>query len=181
MQRLLTGIRSAARAGDQEALLGWFASDAVFSFGSESGSQAFLELWKDKESRPFARFLSTFDEVIAPGGTRTASGDMHFPFHTRITAEDVDPYFVMHVRNGALRAAPTPTAAPVPIAPLVTVLCVDPACLSSEPPGWRRVRLQDGTPAYAPAEALSPVVSEYRLVVGRRDGRYRVLAFVAGD
>ncbi|MCV2894629.1 hypothetical protein [Lentibacter sp. XHP0401] len=181
VQVALEGIRSAASAEDVPALLAWFDPDATFSFGTETGHEAFLELWQDYGDNSFRRFLTVFETAVAPGGFRQKDGAMHFPYHTQIVAKDVEPYFVMHVTPGRLRAGPSRDAPQVKIATYASVYCVDPHCLSDEAGDWLEVQLADGGSAYAPPDALRPVVSKYRLILEEREGGYRVTVFVAGD
>ncbi|MFX0543361.1 hypothetical protein ACEWPM_016850 [Roseovarius sp. S4756] len=181
VQIALDGIRAAAAAGDVAGLLAWFDPDATFSFGTETGHDAFLELWQDDGDDTFGRFLAAFDAAVVPGGIRLEKDAMRFPYHTRIVAENVDPYFVMHVAPGELRARPAQDAARVDIIPYASVHCVDPLCLTDEAGDWLTVQLADGSRVYAPPDALRSVVSEYRLILEESEAGYRVTIFVAGD
>ncbi|MEO6433131.1 MAG: hypothetical protein ABIO29_04015 [Sphingomicrobium sp.] len=151
-------IRSDFDGGDS-----W--SDFVRAWGLDSNS-AMSGLWK--------QMAGALALGCAPGG----QGAMTFPGMFADIGEDIDRFELVVARPGSKLQSRADTRSPV-----IATLDWSSAILveAEAPAGWRRVQMLHGGPLgwVRRDSLLSPL--DYRLVSERRDGRWKLTAFVVGD
>jgi hypothetical protein len=162
---------------DVEGLMAVVARDVKNSFGGNDGADAFRETWKPAESdsqvwRELATVLSLggafLDETFVAPYVFSRWPDRYDAFdHVALVAANV------RVRAAARDDAPVLTSMSFAILPLAQI---------KEPVGktWTAVRLPDGRNGFVASPlARSPIA--YRAIFARRDGRWQLVTFVAGD
>jgi hypothetical protein len=158
---------------DAPGLLALTADDIRFSFGDDGGKGGFIAQW-GLNSPDTSGLWPLLAGVLASGCAREAE---HFasPYIFSRFPEELDP-FSSGVAGPGARLYRTRTQETETTAIDWEIL----AQVTMESDGWANVRLQDGRNGLLPPGAvLSPI--GHRALFERRDGDWRLVAFVAGD
>ena len=167
-------LRKIVARKDESDLLALLSDDVEVNFGGDLGPALFAANWEFEglgESHVWGELEDALSRGCAPTGDAlmAPSLGMQFP-------EDLDPFDTWIARPGTvLRERPEDHA------PIIAKLDWD-LLAASDPndDGWESVRLLDGRHGFVRHEQLvSPL--DYRLVIERRDGKWLITAFVAGD
>jgi hypothetical protein len=177
-------LLEALAARDTTAVLAAFAPDARLSFGdAPAGPAGVRAVWLGTARYDGRSLWPTLARVVAMGSVRGPEGMLTAPYTYDGPPGDLDPF-----THGAIvgedvnvRATPSPAAETLTRLSYVVVPVVewgydeDPAARL-----WHRIRLEDGREGYVAGEFLwSPV--DYRAGFEKRDGRWQIVFFVAGD
>ena len=164
---------------DRDALLAIVADNIEVDFGGGAGRDYFASAWQ--LDRPeTSRLWDELGAALRLGCARDPEGEDYYSPSMFVAGEGVfeDPFTAaVAIRPGAeLRAAPEASAA------LVATLDWDVVTVPEwdGEAAWQRVVRADGRGGYVRSEDLrSPI--DYRAAFQRVDGRWRMVAFIAGD
>jgi hypothetical protein len=187
-QTFLNSLRSAVRLRDADALLALAADDIKLGFGGEDGAAnlrlALVEgdaaLWDD------------LAEVVELGCAANAQGGLTMPwyFDQPIEGDPFETMIVTGVDIPVRQAAQTGSPSLATVSWDVVQLAPQEdaggtVSFGGDIDGWRLVRLpaEDGVApveGYVRAEDLRSVV-DYRLLAASHNGRWQIVALLAGD
>lgn len=170
-QRLAAAVKARDAAG-----LATLADPAiVLDFGGGSGREELQRRLRGDRGR---ELWAELDAILRLGCAKGREGDnVVLPWFFGQDLGEADPYQVLLVSADRvpLRVAPDPSAE------VIALVAWHLADAAEERAGFRKVSLKDEeAKGYIASTALrSPL--DYRLVAQRRDGEWRLMAFVAGD
>jgi len=169
-------LSQAAAKRDGDALLALLAPDVTVNFGGDSGREAFARHWqiKSKASEIWPQLALILPLGCARVGEVRVIPSLAGQFDSD-DDEDVFEQLVVISDKAKLRAGPEADSK------VVAKLAWD-VVTAVEASGdiLTKVRLADGREGWLPADQLySPL--DYRAVVEKRGGAWRITAFVAGD
>jgi hypothetical protein len=173
------GLQTAVARRDVPAILGAISPGIRLSFGADGGVEAFHRIWKPED--PTSRLWDELGQVLALGGSFETPDTFVAPYvfsrwpseihafeHVAVTAADV-----------RIRLEPRPDAA-VLTARSFSILPLAPRGPAPVPQGWTAVRVDRNTLGYVSSDLVrSPI--DYRAIFGIETGRWRLMAFLAGD
>jgi hypothetical protein len=177
-------LLEALAARDTAAVLGAFAPDARLSFGDAPGGPAGVRaVWLSTPRYDGLALWPTLARAVAMGSVRSAEGMLTAPYTFDGLPPDVDAFThgVVVGENVTVRAAPSSSAEALTrltyaVVPVVEWGYRDDAAARL----WHRVRLADGREGYVAGEYLwSPI--GFRAGFEKRDGRWQIVFFLAGD
>lgn len=169
-------LQAALARRDLDAVLPMISPDVKLSFGGDHGMEGLMLMWRPRAAD--SELWGTLSQVLALGGT--FDGDMFAaPYVYSRWPRDVDPFehVALVAADVPVRTAPREDAAVLvrgsfDVLPLVRT--------NTEVEGWTAVRAGNGGTGYvAAALARSPI--DYRAFFERRDGRWQMVIFLAGD
>lgn len=169
-------LATAVARRDSAAVLDAVDEHVKTGFGGDDGRTAFERQWQPQ--RADSPLWEALGAVLALGGSFTAPSQFAAPYVYSRWPEDLDAFAHLAVTGSdvRLRAAPRADAAVVGSASFEVLEVAGPATAG----GWLPVRLPGGSAAYvAGTYVRSPL--DYRAVFEQRAGRWRLVAFVAGD
>ena len=171
-----TDLAGAVTKRDGDALLKLLAPDVMVNFGGDSGREAFDKQWevRSKTSEIWPQL-----EIILPLGCAQVGEARVMPslagqFEGN-DDEDVFQQMVVISDKAELRAGPEADSR------VVAKLAWDVvSVIEASGDVLMKIRLADGREGWLPAAQLySPL--DYRAAVEKRDGKWMITAFVAGD
>jgi hypothetical protein len=171
-------LQGALARRDLDAVLAVVAPDGVNSFGGDDGVDGFLRLWTPRD--PHSRLWGELATVLALGGTFDSDGMFVAPYVYSRWPDALDPFEHVAIVAADVRllAAPRATADVVGLASFA-VLPRATGSTGQNASEWTAIRAGERT-AYVPASlARSPI--DYRAFFERRNGRWQLVIFVAGD
>ncbi len=175
-ERLLHAVAS-KNVGELRPLL---ASNIQYSFGHEGGWPGFVREWK-LDSPADSALWSELAEVLHLGceqydGSRIAPGNFN---ELSSYGLGLPPFFAVE-KGAALRSRPDDAASLVlALDNHVLVEILDDAS-GAIPEGWLHARLTDGRSGYVLLSAVRNVI-DYRARFEKRDGKWIMTSFIAGD
>ncbi len=171
-----TALARALRARDVRGFVALTTPAVRLDFGGGGGQAELRRRLSGAEGRKLWRE----HDRIMPLGCAVQAGNLVMPAVFAHDFGDTDPFEVMVVTGSQvpLRAAPSPTARTVS---LLSWVAVTPLTADDFEKPFRRVSLPGGkvTGYVAAARLRSPL--DYRLIVSRRRGAWKIDAFLAGD
>ena len=176
--RFRRALEDSVTRKDVAALRRLAAPDIVANFGGGSTWDEFARSWGLSQDPHMSALWKEMAAAIALGCARTTGGARVFPGLFEAIGDDVDPFELLVARPGTrLRSRPERNAAVIANLDWSSAIQVE----SPAPEGWARIQLlRNGPSGWVEVESmLSPL--GYRLVAERRDGRWSISAFVAGD
>jgi len=169
-----TRLGAAIRARDVDAVVALAADDVKLDFGGGEGSAELRQRLGD----PSLGLWDELDALMALGCSANDLGGITIPWFFDQDLGDADPYFAMLVtgEDVPLRERPDPASKAVATISwdLVEIATLDPES------DWQRVELGDGKIGFIATDKLRSVI-DYRLTASSRNGRWRIISFVAGD
>lgn len=177
-------LLEALAARDTAAVLGAFAPDARLSFGdAPPGPAGVRAVWLGARRYDGLSLWPTLARVVGTGSVRSPEGLLTAPYTYDGLPAGLDAFThgVVVGENVTVRAAPSSEAEALTRLSYAIVLVAEWG-YSDDPAArlWHRVRLADGREGYVAGEYLwSPV--GYRAGFEKRDGRWQIVFFVAGD
>ena len=169
-----TQLAAAIRARDVDGVLALAADDVKLDFGGGAGT---AEL-RSRLADPELGLWSELDALMALGCSANDEGGITIPWFFDQDLGQADPYFAMLVtgEDVPLRERPDPASKPVATISwdLVEIATLDPEN------DWQRVEFGDGKVGFIATDTLRSVI-DYRLTASSRNGRWRIISFVAGD
>lgn len=176
-QAFRAALEEAIARRDGAFILSIIADDIGVDFGGGVGRQDFIQTWGFDQ--PATSGLWTeLAMAIQLGCMPSPDGEYVSPSIVEQLGDEQDPFTtVLAVRPGAAMRS-----RPEAMSDAIATLDWDVLSLISEttPEGWLAVALADGRRGYVRGEDVrSP--GDYRAYFARRDGRWRMTAFIAGD
>ena len=169
-------LQGAIARKDAAAILAVITDDIEVDFGGGAGRADFVRTW-ELERPASSRLWDELGRALSLGCAGDSGGELYAP--SMFVADVFDDPFTgaLVIRPGAeLRAAPD--AASAALAALDWDVVTVPEWDGEG--AWQRVTLADGRSGYVRSEDLrSPI--DYRAAFRRIDGRWRMVAFIAGD
>ena len=162
---------------DRQALLAMLAPNVAVNFGGSDGPAAFAEAWGldragDSEIWPLLRRILALGCAVSEEGFAIPSLTMQFEPEED---EDLFDKFVVISPAATLRSGPEPGSRPIAKLAWDVVKAVD-----QSKGAQTKVRLQDGREGWVYSEELyNPAY--YRMFLRKRDGKWVIAAFIAGD
>jgi hypothetical protein len=179
-----TKLIQAAKHRDTKYILSIVDADIKNSFGGDDGIQEFKEWWKINDAK--SEFWKEFLPVISNGGQFIAGENNLFcaPFSFTAFPEDLDAfsYSVIFGNNVNLRSKPNINA------PIISTLSYNIFEMvkavkdkeNSENVSWYEIRTLGGKEGFIkPEYARSPI--DYRACFEKKNGKWKMTAFIAGD
>ena len=172
-----TRLSMAIERKDVAALRPLVADDVRNSLGyvDSHGWSAFVRTW-ELDQPPDSELWSELAEVLSLGCEEV--GDQRIaPGNFTKTGEYNEPLVYVAVNEGAALRSRPDDAAPVVMA-LDSHVLIDAGEVGPE--GWLKVRLTNGRPGYVRATDARSAI-DYRAGFEKRDGRWIMTIFLAGD
>jgi hypothetical protein len=161
---------------DQAAILGIVHPNVRVSFGDGGGIDAFR---REHLENTAGKFWEEFGTILRLGGRFRERNAFDAPYVFSAWPGDLDSFECLAVIGSRVRVR----AAPGLDARILTALdfaIVRGLPVGSETPGWRRVQLANGRTGFIASQYVrSPV--DHRALFEFRDGRWWLMAYVAGD
>ena len=177
--RVRQQLERVVRTRDRDGLLSLMSKDVRVTFGGRYGRDGFREHWTSVPDDR-ARLWVEMDRVLRLGcaeardGTGAAYRAIPAMF---VTGDGLDGFSTWVALPGAvLRARPTTRAKVAMRLPPWTVLDE----VEHDRGSWIEARTPKGRRGYV-STAQARSLLDYRIVFGRRDGSWRITAFIAGD
>lgn len=168
-------LQRAIAAGDTAAIIERTDPGVRLSFGGEGGHQSLRARLRDPAYR------ADLAEALALGGAFTSDSTFTAPYTFVLFPEDLDPFasYVVLGERVRMRAGPSLDA---PVRRLLSydIVVRDMEADRDLPDGWSAIRADDGGTGYVATRFLRGPL-DYRALFLRRDGRWWLVAFVAGD
>lgn len=172
-------LEKSVAARDLDGLISLMSADVRVTFGGRYGREGFLQHWTSVPKER-GRLWRELDRALRLGCAEAVSGEgttyRAIPAMF-ITGDDLDGFSTWVALPGSvLRARPAPGAKAIMRLPPWTVL----DDVEHDGGSWIQARTPKGRRGYVrTSEARS--LLDYRIIFGRRDGEWRITAFVAGD
>lgn len=188
-ESFLAALNAAIELRDTDLLVALAAEDVKLGFGGVDGADNLRANLAGEEPN----LWGPLEELTSMGCAANSQGGITMPWYF---AQDMqgDPFqtYIVTGENVAMRSDPSADA------PVVTRISWDDVQLASEDSsdqsmafdgeddgGWMRVRLaasgdEDAQEGYIRSRNLRSVI-DYRLLAASRNGRWRIVAFLAGD
>ncbi|HEY6817462.1 MAG TPA: hypothetical protein VI168_18150 [Croceibacterium sp.] len=169
-----TRLAAAVKARDIDGVVALAADDVKLDFGDGAGSA-------ELRSRLADTSLGLWDEIDALMGlgcSANEQGGITIPWFFDQDFGAADPYFAMLVTGEAVPLLERPDPAAKALATVSWDL-VEIASLNPES-AYQRVELADGKVGFIATGKLRSLI-DYRLTASSRNGRWRIISFVAGD
>ena len=171
-------LKRSVDARDGDALLALLAPDVLVNFGGETGRDAFARQWDLTAGSP-DELWTQLAKILALGCARSNTTLVMPALALQFDSdsdEDVFDKLVVTSSVAELRAAPDPASARIARLSWDIVTALE----RRHQDDWVKVQLADGRRGWVSARQLrSPL--DYRATVEKRDGRWMISAFVAGD
>lgn len=167
-------LASAVRRRDAAALAALASPTIRLDFGEGAGTTELRRRLAGPEGRKLWREL----DRILPLGCAVQSGNLVMPSVFAHDFGDTDPFDVMLVTGTRVPLLARPSAAARPTR-LLSWIMVSPVSADDFEKPFRRVRL-GGQTGYVETAKLRSAL-DYRLVISRTRGAWKIDAFVAGD
>jgi hypothetical protein len=169
-----TQLAAAVRARDIDGVLALAADDVKLDFGGGSGRGELRSRLADDS----LGLWSELDALMALGCSANEQGGITIPWFFDQDFGETDPYFAMLVTGEDVPLLERADPAARPISTISWDL-VEIASLNPES-AWQRVELEDGKVGFIATDKLRSLI-DYRLTASSRNGRWRIISFVAGD
>ena len=169
-------LESAVARRDGDAFLKLLAPDVLVNFGGENGKAAFAKQWEVKSRT--SPLWAQMAKVLLLGCARIDKARVMPSLAGQFDGDDdVDVFELSVVTAPRARLRKTPAVDGALIATLAWDV-VRP--IANEGDAWTKIRLKDGREGWLRADELrSPL--DYRAVAEKRNGKWMITAFVAGD
>ena len=161
---------------DVPGLLALTDENVQLSFGGDGGHADMKRIW-DLDHPSQSRIWPKLGEALGLGCVMTEERIAVAPSMAHSLPDRFDAFdSVVVVKRAILRTAPNTTAPAIGTLDWDIVTAVD----GINPDGWTRIRTQSGHIGFVRSSTVrSPI--DYRALFERRDGAWRMTAFVAGD
>lgn len=177
--RIRKELQAAVAKRDLNGLLELMSDDVIVSFGGQRGRERFADYWT-VSSEDEDLLWSELGTAMKLGcaGAKDGQGRPYKSIPAMFVRGDgLDGFSTWVALPGAvLRAKPEAKAAARMRLPAWTVL----GEVEHDGGSWIEVRTPKGTKGYVSTEQARSLI-DYRIIFGKRDGQWRITAFVAGD
>jgi hypothetical protein len=177
--RVRQQVQKSVDKRDLEGLMSLMSEDVRVTFGGQSGPERFSDFWTASDQDQ-ELLWSKLASALRLGCAQAMDGEGN-PYRAIpamfVTGDGLDGFSTWASLPGAvLRAKPDPKAAAKMRLPSWTVLSE----VEHDGGSWIQVRTPKGRSGYVSTEEVRSLL-DYRLIFGRRDGQWRITAFIAGD
>ena len=181
-------LLQAVKARDLEAVVAAAAPDITLSFGEDVGPERFRDFLSGKEDWAGEGYWKDLEAVLSLGGAFSEDGSFAAPYvytDTTVLPEEVDYFTVFYCIGDKVRMRANPSTEATVVGQLSydVVVADDPnnvAATDATGRDWFYVRTFDGRKGWVAAQFLrSPY--QYRAGFEKRDGRWLMTFFLAGD
>ena len=177
--RVRQKLEAVVHARDLDGLLSLMSADVRVTFGGRYGREGFRQHWTSAPGER-DRLWKELDRALRLGCAEAVSGDgtayRAIPAMF-VTGDDLDGFSTWVALPGAvLRDRSTARAKARMRLPAWTVLDQ----VEHDGGSWIQARTPKGRRGYVPTSEARSLL-DYRIIFGRRDGNWRITAFVAGD
>ena len=169
-----TKLAAAVRARDIDGMVALAADDVKLDFGGGGGAAELRKRLAD----PSLGLWGELDALMDLGCSANDQGGITIPWFFDQDLGKADPYYAMLVTGEDVPLFERPDPASKPVATISWDL-VEIASLNPES-AWQRVELEDGKVGFIATDKLRSLI-DYRLTASSRNGRWRIISFVAGD
>jgi hypothetical protein len=167
-------LAEAIRLRDGGAIAAMASADVKLDFGGGAGRQAL----KSRLAGPGAELWQDLERLLPLGCAARGDDELSLPWLWNQDLGQADPFTALlvtgedePVRAGAARSAKK----------IATVSWDLVEAVNMQPDqAFNAVRLADGRSGYIATDKLRSVI-DYRLIAERRDGRWQIVALIAGD
>lgn len=167
-------LAEAVRLRDADAVAGLAADDVELDFGGGAGAG---EL-KSRLNDPERDLWPALDQLLTLGCVANDEGGLTLPWMWDQDIGDADPYAAMLVLG---EDEPVLASASRSAEPIATVSWDLVEAIDYRPDNlFQEIKLADGRTGFIATDKLRSVI-DYRLFAERRDGRWRITSFIAGD
>ncbi|HKY61549.1 MAG TPA: hypothetical protein VJP59_11115 [Gemmatimonadota bacterium] len=174
-------LQRAIAERDTAALLAVVHPEIKLSFGGDYGLESFRQGWVADSADGTAGIWSELGTVLALGGRFYDDSTFAAPYTFTDSPDEADPFEALIALSDSVpvRAVPEDDADVIDHLSF-EVVRHEWDSRDSLPEGWTAVRLDDGTLGYLRSRSVrSPI--DYRAIFSRRDGRWWMATFIAGD
>lgn len=168
---------AAIASRDVQAVISMLDKDIKCSFGGDHGIDDFKRMW-DIDSAG-SKFWETMATVLALGGTFDAQGAFVAPYIFSRWPDDVDPIFHVAVIGSQVRVR-SAARADAPAIAALSFAIVELASGNQPDPEWTPVKLPGDRTGYLATRFVRNAL-DYRAIFEKKDGRWLLTTFVAGD
>jgi hypothetical protein len=177
--RLRQELGTAVDGRDIDGLMSLMSDDVRVSFGGQSGRERFSDYWAASEQDQ-ELLWAELGSALRLGCAQAVDGGGN-PYRAIpamfVTGDGLDGFSTWVSLPGAvLRSKPDPKAAARMRLPAWTVLSE----VDHDGGSWIEVRTPKGRSGFVSTEQVRSLV-DYRIIFGRREGRWQITAFIAGD
>jgi len=177
--RVRQQVQKAVAARDLKGLMSLMSDDVRVTFGGLSGPERFSDFWTASDQDQDLLW-SELSSALRLGCAQAVDGEGK-PYRAIpamfVTGDGLDGFSTWTSLPGAvLRAKPDAKAEVKMRLPAWTVLSE----VEHDGGSWVEVRTPKGRSGYVSTEEVRSLL-DYRLIFGRREGQWRITAFIAGD
>jgi len=169
-----TRLAAAVKARDVDGVVALAADDVKLDFGGGGGSAELRKRLADDS----LGLWGELDALMALGCSANEEGGITIPWFFDQDLGKIDPYYGMLVTGENVPLLERPDPASKPVATISWDL-VEIASLNPES-AYQRVEFGDGKVGFVATDKLRSLI-DYRLSASSRNGRWRIISFVAGD
>jgi hypothetical protein len=177
--RVRQQVQKAVDKRDLNGLMSLMSDDIRVTFGGQSGPERFSDFWTASDQDQDLLW-SELASALRLGCAQAVDGEGK-PYRAIpamfVTGDGLDGFSTWTSLPGAvLRAKPHEKAEARMRLPAWTVLSE----VEHDGGSWIEVRTPKGRSGYVSTDQVRSLL-DYRLIFGRRDGQWRITAFIAGD
>jgi hypothetical protein len=177
--RVRQQVQKAVAARNLKGLMSLMSDDVRVTFGGLSGPERFSDFWTASDQDQDLLW-SELSSALRLGCAQAVDGEGK-PYRAIpamfVTGDGLDGFSTWASLPGAvLRAKPDAKAEAKMRLPAWTVLSE----LEHDGGSWVEVRTPKGRSGYVSTDEVRSLL-DYRLIFGRREGQWRITAFIAGD
>lgn len=183
LARFRAELLDAVERRDTAFLLETLAEDVLPGFGADRGVEGFRREWLADERPQEERLWPVLEEVLRGGGAFADDSTFVAPYTFAAFPEALDPFLHRVVTGTGVRVRAEPGLGGEVLAHLSHAVVAVPErreVVEASGREWMAVRLRDGRRGWIAREYLKHPL-DYRAVLVRRDGRWRLRSLVAGD
>jgi hypothetical protein len=164
---------------DGDALLKTLDPNIQTSFGGNGGIQEFKEMWKPET--PDSELWTALAGVLSMGGKFGDASEFSAPYVAAAWPENLDPFDhgAITAENVRVRAKPDASGEVIGSLSFAIVRVLE-WTDGSETAAWIKVQLTDGREGYVARDYVGSAAGQ-RAYFSKRDGVWKMTAFVAGD
>ena len=177
--RVRQQVQKAVDKRDLNGLMSLMSDDIRVTFGGQSGPERFSDFWTASDQDQDLLW-SELSSALRLGCAQAVDGEGN-PYRAIpamfVTGDGLDGFSTWASLPGAvLRTKPDAKSEAKMRLPSWTVLSE----VEHDGGSWIEVRTPKGRSGYVSTDEVRSLL-DYRLVFGRRDGQWRITAFIAGD
>ncbi len=174
-------LQRAIAERDTAGLLAAVDPEIKLSFGGDYGLASFRQWWVADSADGTAGIWSELGTVLALGGRFYDDSTFAAPYTFTDSPNEADPFEALIALGDSVPVHVSPSNDAEVVATLSFGVVRSEWRLDDPiPEGWAAIRLDDETLAYVRSRSVrSPI--DYRAIFSRRDGRWRMVTFIAGD